>query len=64
MFLFSYFFFFPTISDDEGYSETFFATSPVLHTVRPTFYKGIVILFIVINTVDTVETQNPMQGLQ
>ncbi|XP_069707574.1 neuronal cell adhesion molecule isoform X4 [Phaenicophaeus curvirostris] len=24
---------------DEGYSETLFATSPVMHTVRPTFYK-------------------------
>ncbi|XP_064278488.1 neuronal cell adhesion molecule isoform X4 [Passer domesticus] len=24
---------------DEGYSEILFATSPVMHTVRPTFYK-------------------------
>lgn len=38
-------FFFPTPSDGEGYSEILFATSPVMHTVRPTFYKGIVFLF-------------------
>ncbi|XP_064558673.1 neuronal cell adhesion molecule isoform X10 [Zonotrichia leucophrys gambelii] len=25
---------------DEGYSEILFATSPVMHTVRPTFYKA------------------------
>ncbi|XP_032913044.1 neuronal cell adhesion molecule isoform X14 [Catharus ustulatus] len=25
---------------DEGYSEIIFATSPVMHTVRPTFYKA------------------------
>lgn len=43
--VFTLYFFFPTISDGEGYSETLFATSPVMHTVRPTFYKGIVFLF-------------------
>lgn len=44
--VFTLYFFFPTISDGEGYSEIIFATSPVMHTVRPTFYKGIVFLFL------------------
>lgn len=39
-------FFFPTISGGEGYSEILFATSPVMHSVRPTFYKGIVFCFL------------------
>ncbi|KAK2525116.1 Nrcam [Columba livia] len=30
---------FDVVSNRKGYSETLFATSPVMHTVRPTFYK-------------------------
>ncbi|XP_069707554.1 neuronal cell adhesion molecule isoform X2 [Phaenicophaeus curvirostris] len=29
----------PAVGAGKGYSETLFATSPVMHTVRPTFYK-------------------------
>ncbi|XP_075600672.1 neuronal cell adhesion molecule isoform X15 [Balearica regulorum gibbericeps] len=29
----------PAVGAGKGYSETLFATSPVMHTLRPTFYK-------------------------
>lgn len=52
--VFTLYSFFPTpFSDGEGYSEILFATSPVMHTVRPTFYKGIVFRFFLLIAIET-----------